>query len=96
MEKFNTESLERLFTVILNLESIEDCYKFFEDVCTVKELQDLAQRLDVAVMLNEGKNYNVISAEVGASSATISRVNKCLLYGNGGYESALNKLKKQK
>lgn len=93
MEKFNTESLERLFGVILKLETIEECYKFFEDICTVKELQDLAQRLDVALMLSEGKNYNVISGEVGASSATISRVNKCLLYGNGGYESAIKKLK---
>lgn len=96
MEKFNTESIERLFKVILKLESVEECYKFFEDICTVKELQDLAQRLDVAVMLSEGKNYNLISSEVGASSATISRVNKCLMYGNGGYETALNKLKDEK
>lgn len=93
MEKFNTESVERLFDVVLNLNSIEECYKFFEDICTVKELQDLAQRLDVALMLSEGKNYNVISNEVGASSATISRVNKCLMYGSGGYESAIKKIK---
>lgn len=93
MEKFNTQSIERLFDVILKLESVEECYKFFEDICTVKELQDLAQRLDVALMLSEGKNYNLISSEVGASSATISRVNKCLMYGNGGYESAIMKLK---
>ncbi len=96
MEKFNKESLERLFSVILNLDSVEECYKFFEDICTVKELQDLAQRLDVALMLNQGKNYNLISSEVGASSATISRVNKCLLYGNGGYEQAIKKLQGDK
>lgn len=96
MEKFNKESLERLFNVILNLDSVEECYKFFEDICTVKELQDLAQRLDVALMLNQGKNYNLISSEVGASSATISRVNKCLLYGNGGYEQAIKKLNGEK
>lgn len=96
MEKFNTESIERLFGVILKLESIEECYNFFEDICTVKELQDLAQRLDVALMLSEGKNYNIISNEVGASSATISRVNKCLMYGNGGYGNAIAKLKEGK
>ena len=93
MEKFNTESIERLFKVVLELGSIEECYKFFEDICTVKELQDLAQRLDIAIMLDEGKNFNLISSEVGASSATISRVNKCLMYGNGGYKTAINKLK---
>lgn len=93
MEKFNTQSIERLFDVILKLETVEECYKFFEDICTVKELQDLAQRLDVALMLSEGKNYTVISSEVGASSATISRVNKCLMYGNGGYQEAIKKLK---
>ena len=96
MEKFNTQSIERFFDVVLKLESIDECYKFFEDICTVKELQDLAQRLDVALMLSEGKNYNLISNEVGASSATISRVNKCLLYGNGGYQTAIKKLNQSK
>ncbi len=96
MQKFNTESIERLFKVILELGSVDECYKFFEDICTVKELQDLAQRLDIALMLSEGKNFNLISSEVGASSATISRVNKCLMYGNGGYQTAINKLKGDK
>ncbi len=95
MEKFNTQSVERLFDVILKLNSVEECYKFFEDICTVKELRDLAQRLDVAVMLSEGKNYNLISSEVGASTATISRVNKCLMYGSGGYVEAINKIKER-
>jgi len=93
MEKFKSESVEKLFEVVMNLSSIDECYKFFEDICTVKELQDLAQRLEVAILLSEGKNYNLISSEVGASSATISRVNKCLMYGSGGYESAIKRLK---
>ncbi len=96
MEKFNKESVERFFNVVLHLESVDECYKFFEDICTVKELQDLGQRLDVAMMLSDGKNYNVISGEVGASSATISRVNKCLMYGSGGYDLAIKKVKSGK
>ncbi len=96
MEKFNKQSVERFFNVILKLDSIEECYKFFEDICTVKELQDMGQRLDVALMLSEGKNYNVISNEVGASSATISRVNKCLMYGSGGYGFAIKKIRGEK
>ena len=79
-----------LYEAILQLETLEECYDFFEDICTVKELQDLAQRLDIALMLSEGKNFNLISSEVGASSATISRVNKCLMYGSG-YRTMLSK-----
>lgn len=96
MDKFNKQSVETFFNVILKLNSVEECYKFFEDICTVKELQDMGQRLEVALMLDKGKNYNIISNEVGASSATISRVNKCLMYGSGGYNLAINKLKGDK
>ncbi len=96
MEKFNKESVEKFFNVILNLETVEECYKFFEDLCTVKELQDMGQRLDVALLLEEGNNYNVISSKVGASSATISRVNKCLMYGSGGYNLAIKKIRGEK
>ncbi len=96
MEKFNKQSVERFFNVILNLNSLEECYNFFEDLCTVKELQDMGQRLEVALALSQGKNYNIISNEVGASSATISRVNKCLMYGSGGYSLAINKIKGDK
>ncbi len=96
MERFNKKSIEQLFNVILSLDSVEECYKFFEDICTVKELQDMGQRLDIALLLNEGKNYNVVSEEIGASSATISRVNKCLLYGCGGYGLAIKKIKGDK
>lgn len=86
------ESIDRLFQSMLNLESIEECYDFFEDLCTIKELQDMSQRLDTAIMLNKGMNYQTISKEVGVSTATISRVSKCLNYGNGGYATAIERL----
>ena len=86
--------MDKLFKAILNLESIEECYSFFEDVCTINELLAISQRFEVAEMLNSGKNYLDISAATGASTATISRVNKCLVYGNG-YKSALKKLSEE-
>ena len=86
-------SIDRLFQAMLDLESIDDCYEFFEDLCTIKELQDMAQRLDTAVLLDEGLNYQTISKQVGVSTATISRVSKCLNYGSGGYKKALERLK---
>jgi len=92
MQKIQTPSVDRLFDVILQLESREECYRFFEDICTVKELLDLAQRMDVAVLLDQGVNYQTISQQVNVSTATISRVSKCLNYGSGGYRSALDKL----
>ena len=92
MDCLHTESVDKLFEAILNLQNADDCYKFFEDICTVKELFDIAQRFEVASRLNEGKNYSEITAKTGASTATISRVNKCLMYGNGGYKLALGKL----
>ncbi len=93
MAPFNTPSIQRLFDVILRLESREDCAKFFEDICTIKEVQDMAQRLDAAVLLDEGHNYQTISEQVGISTATISRVSKCLNYGSGGYREALARMK---
>ena len=93
MFTMKNESLDRFFEAILLLENTDDCYRFFEDVCTVKEIREIAQRLDVAKYLAEGKNYQEISAMTGASTATISRVNKCLNYGSGGYKSMLEKLK---
>ena len=65
---------------------------FFEDICTFKELQDISQRLEVAKMLSKGKSYQTVSKETGASTATISRVNRCLVYGNGGYKTILDRL----
>ena len=87
----HTESLDKLFSAILKLESVDECYRFFEDVCTIKELQDISQRLEVAFLLNEGKNYQEISSKTGVSTATISRVNKCLNYGSGGYKAVIEK-----
>ena len=96
MIDMKNESLDRLFEAILSLESTEECYRFFEDLFTVKETREIAQRLDVAKYLSEGKNYQEISSLTGASTATISRVNKCLNYGSGGYALVLNKKKEGK
>ena len=95
MFQIRSESLDRLFDVILQLENREECYRFFEDLCTVKELQDLAQRLDVAVLLSRGINYQAIAQQVRVSTATISRVSKCLNYGTGGYKTAIEKQKEE-
>ncbi len=95
MTKFQSKSIDRLFEVILELETIEDCYRFFEDICTIKELEDMAQRLDAAILLDEGENYQTISQKIGISTATISRVSKCLKYGDG-YRYALDKLAEKK
>lgn len=93
MAKIHTPSVDRLFDAILGLESREECYRFFEDVCTIKEVLEMAQRLDTAFLLDEGKNYQTIAQEVGISTATISRVNKCLVYGSEGYRLAIDRLR---
>ena len=90
MEKLYRESRD-LFAALLSLQTGEECEAFLEDLCTIKELQDLSQRYQVAKMLNEKKNYQDISKATGASTATISRVNKCLMYGTGGYRLALQR-----
>ena len=84
-----------LFQTFLNLESIEECYAYFEDLCTIKELQDMAQRLDAAVLLSQGLSYQKITEQVAISTATIGRVSKCLNYGSGGYRTAIQKLQKE-
>ena len=89
---FRSQSIDRLFDVIQNLNNREECYDFFSDLCTIKELQDMAQRLDVAVLLEQGVNYQTISQQVNVSTATISRVSKCLNYGSGGYKKAIEQL----
>ncbi len=76
----------------MTLKDIEECYVFFDDLCTVNEIQSLSQRLEVARMLRKGNTYNQIEAETGASTATISRVKRCLNYGNDGYKMALERL----
>ncbi|MBE6700670.1 MAG: TrpR YerC/YecD [Ruminococcaceae bacterium] len=94
MDKLHTPEVDNLFRAILCLESVEECYKFFEDACTVKEILDISQRLKAAKMLMDGENYVVVSKTTGMSTATISRVNKCLEYGGGGYKAVLEKLDK--
>ncbi len=93
MKHIENELTEKFFSAILNLESKEECYRFFEDICTIKEIQDMSQRLEVAKLLDEGKSYQDILAKTGVSTATISRVNKCLNYGSGGYKESISKLK---
>lgn len=88
MKKF-----QDLFEALAKVSTADDCAKLMEDLCTVKELSDLSQRLEVARLLKAGKNYREICEETGASTATICRVNKCLLYGKGGYELVLGEEK---
>lgn len=94
-KKIRTEAVDQLFSAILSLENKEECYRFFEDVCTVNELLSLSQRFEVAKMLRDGKTYLEIAEKTGASTATISRVNRSLNYGNDGYEMVFNRLKEE-
>ena len=93
--KLKNEFIDQLFEAILALENTEECYRFFEDVCTVSELQDIAQRLAVAKMLQGNYTYSDIAEKSGASTATISRVKKSLHYGADGYKLVLEKLAKK-
>ena len=95
MEKTNEAALRRLFSAVLRLENEEECAAFFEDICTLREVQDLSQRLAVAEMLYNGKNYLEVSRETGASTATICRVGKCLRHGSGGYLAVFEREKKE-
>lgn len=93
MNKLRNENTDLLFESILTLKDLDECYAFFEDICTVKEIQSIAQRVMVAKMLTEGKVYSDIVAQTGASTATISRVNRSLNYGNDGYTVVFDRLK---
>ena len=95
MDKLHTAQVDELFEAILSLKSVEECYSFFEDACTVKEILDIAQRLKTARMLSEGANYQEINKETGCSTATISRVRRCLEYGAGGYRTVLDRVAKK-
>ena len=90
--KLKSKELDYFFTAILNIKDIEDCYRFFEDVSTISELKALCQRFQVAKMLREKKTYIEIGEVTGASTATISRVNRCLNYGSNGYNTILDRL----
>lgn len=90
--KIKDEATDKLFEAILTLETIDECYAFFEDVCTIHEIKSLAQRLEVAKMLQDKKTYTEIQEVTHASTATISRVNRCLSYGSDGYKIILERI----
>ena len=87
------EATDQLFRSILNLRTEEECYAYFEDLCTIQEVQYLAQRLEAARLLSEGMSYQKIAEQTEMSTATIGRVSRCLHYGSGGYQTALERLK---
>lgn len=90
------EKTDYLFRAILSLDNLEECYRFFEDLCTASEIQEIARRMTAARMLNDNYIYSEIAAQTGLSTATISRVNRCLKYGNSGYTIALERVGKRK
>lgn len=94
VKKLKSEPVDQLFDAILTLQTKEECYSFFEDLCTVNELLSLSQRFEVASMLRQKKTYLEIAEKTGASTATISRVNRSLTYGNDGYELVFERMKK--
>ncbi|MDF2546711.1 MAG: TrpR-like protein YerC/YecD [Anaerosolibacter sp.] len=94
--RLKNEFVDELFEAVLLLEDIEECYRFFEDICTIKEIQALAQRLKVAKLLRQDKTYHEIEEKTGASTATISRINRCLQYGADGYNLILDRLEEDK
>ena len=93
--KLQSEMMDRLFEAMLKLENREECYAFFEDLCTIKELQDMSQRFQVAQMLYDGSSYQSIAEQVETSTATIGRVSRCLNYGCGGYRTMIERMKKE-
>ena len=95
MPNYRNESTDRLFAAILSLKNAQECAAFFDDLCTIKEIRDMAQRLDTAVLLDQGQSYQQIAGAVGISTATISRVSRALNYGSGGYEMMLERLSQE-
>lgn len=91
--RFKKPELDELFKAVLALEDEEDCYRFFEDICTINEIHAIAQRWQVAKLLSEKKTYSEIEEMTKASTATISRINKCLVYGADGYKRIIARLK---
>ena len=92
MKPLHNPDVDALFEASLSMKTVEECYAFFEDACTIKEILDVSQRLKAAKMLSSGANYADISRETGMSTATISRVSKCLEYGAGGYRLAIERV----
>lgn len=95
-KKLRSQAVDQLFEAVLRLETREECYDFFEDICTVNELLSLSQRLEVAGMLRDKKTYLEIAEKTGASTATISRVNRSLNYGNDGYNLVFERMEQEK
>ncbi len=95
MSKLHNENTDRFFEAILTLKDTDECYKFFEDVCTVNEIEAIVQRFAVAELLNKKCVYSEIGEKTGASTATISRVNRSLNYGNDGYEMVFSRMNKK-
>ena len=93
-KKIKTEAVDQLFEAILCLKDADECYKFFEDICTINELLAIAQRMEVATLLKNQKTYIEIAEQTGASTATISRVNRSLKYGNDGYDMVFARMQK--
>ena len=91
-EKLRDHLHDQLFRAILELKSVDECYEFFEDICTIQEMKAISARLEVARMLKAGDNYEDIVQKTGASTATISRIKRCLVYGSGGYEKILSRM----
>lgn len=89
---FSSPSIDRFFESILNLKSVDECYEYFEDICTIKEIQNMAQRLDTAILISQGLNYQTIAEKADVSTATVVRVGRCLKYGSGGYKTAIERL----
>ena len=96
MKTIRTESTDRLFEALLCLESIDECYDFFEDLCTINEIKAMSQRFDVALALDNGLNYQEIEQTIDVSSGTISRIRRAFDYGKGGYGAVIAKLKQKK
>ena len=92
MESFHNKETDQLFDVIAKLKTREDCYNFFEDVCTIKEILDMSKRLEAAKLLALGNNYQDIISKIGLSTATLSRVSRSLNYGTGGYKKVLKNI----
>ena len=96
MKQLDRKSIDNLFKAITLLENQKECEDFFNDICTIQEIEAIAQRLDVAQRLIDGKVYTEISKETGASTATVCRVNRCIKYGNGGYRTVLERMAGEK
>lgn len=94
MPNYYNDSIKQLYQAITGIQSLEECRAFFEDLCTIKEILDMAQRFDTAILLDQGYSYQKISEKVGISSATIGRVSRALTYGSNGYRTAIDRIAK--